>query len=329
MKTTMKMRLASILAGAALLLAGGSAQAQDYPSQPITMIVPFSAGGPTDTVARLTAQAMSKELGQEIVVQNVTGAGGTVGAAQAAAAPADGYTILVHHIGMSTAPTLYADLTYNPVESFEPIGLVTNAPMTIIGRKDLEPNTLAELVEYVKANAEKVTLANSGLGAASHLCSMLFMSAIGTEVVTVPYQGNGPIMTDLLGGHVDLTCDQTTNTTPPILAGEVKAYGITTPERAASLPEVPTTEEAGLPALDISVWHGLYVPAGTEAPIQQRLTEALQAALQDETLITRFNELGTAPVPQEEATPEALAERLSSQIEFWRPHIETAGLAKN
>lgn len=329
MKTTMKMRLAGILASAALLLAGGLGQAQDYPSQPITMIVPFSAGGPTDTVARLTAQAMSKELGQEIVVQNVTGAGGTVGAAQAAAAPADGYTILVHHIGMSTAPTLYADLTYNPVESFEPIGLVTNAPMTIIGRKDLEPNTLAELVEYVKANAEKVTLANSGLGAASHLCSMLFMSAIGTEVVTVPYQGNGPIMTDLLGGHVDLTCDQTTNTTPPILAGEVKAYGITTPERAASLPEVPTTAEAGLPALDISVWHGLYVPAGTDAPIQQRLTEALQAALQDETLITRFNELGTAPVPQEEATPEALAERLSSQIEFWRPHIETAGLAKN
>jgi tripartite-type tricarboxylate transporter receptor subunit TctC len=329
MKTTTKTRLTGILAGTALLLAGGSALAQDYPNQPITMIVPFSAGGPTDTVSRLTARAMSEELGQEIVVQNVTGAGGTVGAAQAANAPADGYTILVHHIGMSTAPTLYADLTYDPMESFEPIGLITNAPMTIIGRKDLEPNTLSELVDYVKANADTVTLANSGLGAASHLCSMLFMSAIDTEVTTVPYQGNGPIMTDLLGGHVDLTCDQTTNTTPPILAGEVKAYGITTPERAASLPDVPTTAEAGLPSLDISVWHGIYVPADTDEAARQRLTEALQAALQDETLIARFEELGTAPVSPEEATPEALAERLSSQIEFWRPHIEAAGLAKN
>lgn len=327
---TMKSKLTTgVLAGAALVLLAGSALAQDYPSQPITMIVPFSAGGPTDTVARLTARAMSEELGQEIVIQNVTGAGGTIGATQAAGAPADGYTILVHHIGMSTAPTLYADLSYDPVESFDPIGLVTNAPMTLIGRKDLEADTLADLVDYVKANADTVTLANSGLGAASHLCSMLFMSAIETELTTVPYPGNGPIMTDLLGGHVDLTCDQTTNTTPPILAGEVKAFGITTPERAASLPDVPTTAEAGLPSLDIAVWHGIYVPAGTDEAIRQTLTDALQVALGDETLVARFNELGTAPVPQDQATPEALAERLSSQIEFWRPHIEAAGLAQN
>lgn len=328
MKTDLMAHLTGAIAGVALLLAGGAALAQNYPSQPVTMIVPFSAGGPTDTVARLTAQAMSEELGQEIVVQNVTGAGGTLGAAQAAAAAPDGYTILVHHIGMSTAPSLYADLTYDPVESFDPIGLVTNAPMTIIGRADLEPDTLSELVDYVKANADSVTLANSGLGAASHLCSMLFMSAIGTEAETVPYQGNGPIMTDLLGGHIDLTCDQTTNTTGPIQAGDVKAYAITTPERAATLPEVPTTAEAGLPALDIGVWHGLYVPAGTDEAVRARLTGALQAALQDEELVQRFNALGTAPVSQEEATPEALAERLSSQIEFWRPHIEAAGLAQ-
>lgn len=328
MKPKMKARVTGALAGTALVLAGSAALAQDYPSDQITLIVPFSAGGATDTVARLTAQAMSEELGQEIVVQNVTGAGGTLGAGQAAAAAPDGYTMLVHHIGMSTAPTLYADLPYEPLESFQPIGLITNAPMTIIGRADLEPDTLTELIEYVKANADTVTLANAGVGAASHLCSILFMNAIGTEVTTIPYQGNAPIMTDLLGGHIDLTCDQTTNTTGPIQAGDVKAYAITTPERASTLPDVPTTAEAGLPALDVGVWHGLYVPAGTDEAIVERLSTALQAALQDEELVERFNDLGTAPVSQEDATPEALAERLSSQIEFWRPHIEAAGLAQ-
>lgn len=302
------------------------ALAQEYPSQPITMIVPFAAGGPTDTVARLTAQAMSEDLGQQVIVQNVGGAGGTLGAAQAAQADADGYTILVHHIGMSTAPSLYANLPFDPVESFHPIGLVTNAPMTIIGRSDLEPDTLEELIEYIQANPEELTLANAGVGAASHLCGMLFANAIGVDMITIPYQGNGPIMIDLQGGHVDLTCDQTTNTTPPILQGAVKAYALTTTEPLASLPDVPPARDAGLPEFSVAVWHGLYVPAGTDEQFQARLVESLQNALADETLVARFADLGTEPVAVEDATPEALGERLSSQITFWRPFIEEAGL---
>lgn len=314
------------LCGVASLLGTAIAAAQDYPSQPITMIVPFAAGGPTDTVARLTAQAMSADLGQQVLVQNIGGAGGTLGAGQAAQAQGDGYTILVHHIGMSTAPSLYASLPFDPVTSFEPIGLVTNAPMTIIGRRDLEPNTLEELIAYIQANPEELTLANAGIGAASHLCGMLFTRAVGVDMTTVPYQGNGPIMTDLLGGHVDLSCDQTTNTTQPILSGDVKAYAITTPERLSTLPDVPPASQAGLPDFSIAVWHGLYVPAGTGEAIRERLVASLQNALEDETLKRRFNELGTEPVTREDATPAALAERLSSQIAFWRPFIEQAGL---
>ncbi|KHJ54444.1 protein in the TAR-I ttuE-ttuC' intergenic region [Aureimonas altamirensis] len=303
------------------------AMAQSYPDKPITMIVPFSAGGPTDTVARLTAEAMSQELGQQVVVQNVGGAGGTLGAGQAAQAAPDGYTILVHHIGMSTAPSLYANLPYDPVESFEPIGLVTNAPMTIIGRKDMAEGTLQELVTAIKADPQAYTLANAGVGAASHLCSMLFMSAIDTEMTTVPYQGNGPIMTDLLGGHVDLTCDQTTNTTQPILDGQVKAYAVTTPGRIGQLPDVPTATEAGLDDFVITVWHGVYAPKGIEPNVRDALVSALQKGLTHEKLVQRFTDLGTAPVTQADATPEALETQLTSQIEFWRPFIERAGLA--
>ena len=302
------------------------AMAQSYPDKAITMIVPFLAGGPTDTVARLTAEAMSQELGQQVVVQNVGGAGGTLGAGQAAQAAPDGYTILVHHIGMSTAPTLYANLPYDAVESFEPIGLVTNAPMTIIGRKDMAEGTLQELVAAIKADPQAYTLANAGVGAASHLCSMLFMSAIDTEMTTVPYQGNGPIMTDLLGGHIDLTCDQTTNTTQPILDGQVKAYAVTTPGRVGQLPDVPTATEAGLDDFVITVWHGVYAPKGIEPQVRDALVAALQKGLTHEKLVQRFTDLGTAPVTQADATPQALQTQLASQIEFWRPFIERAGL---
>ena len=257
------MRLSTLAAAAGLALCAAAASAQDYPSGPITIVVPFSAGGPTDTVTRLVAEPMSAALGQQIVVQNVGGAGGTLGATQVAKAAPDGYTLLIHHIGMSTAPSLYADLAYDPVTDFEPIGLVTSVPMTIIARKDFPPNTLEELIAYVKANADTVTYANAGIGAASHLCGMLFMSAIGTELTTVPYQGTGPAMTDLLGGQVDFMCDQTTNTTGQIQGGEVKAYAVTAPERLANLPEVPTMAEAGLPDFQLGIWHGLYAPAGT------------------------------------------------------------------
>ena len=271
--------------------------------------MPFAAGGPTDTVTRLVAEPMSKALGQQIVVQNVGGAGGTLGATQVAKAAPDGYTLLLHHIGMSTAPSLYPDLAFDPVADFAPIGLVTSVPMTIIARKDFPPNTLEELIAYVKENKDEVTYANAGIGAASHLCGMLFMSAIDTELVTVPYQGTGPAMTDLLGGQVDFMCDQTTNTTGQILGGEVKAYAVTSPERLANLPDVPTTAEAGLP--DFAARHlARPLRAGRHARRRRstKLEAALQTAVADPTVAERFAELGTAPATADQATPEALAD---------------------
>ncbi|MGV3654967.1 MAG: tripartite tricarboxylate transporter substrate-binding protein, partial [Noviherbaspirillum sp.] len=242
----MKLKSVHILAGLALM-AGGLAHAQQYPTKGITMLVPFAAGGPTDTVARLIAQAMGTKLNQTIIVENVGGAGGTIGAGRAAKASPDGYTIFLHHIGMATAPTLYRKLPYNPLTDFETIGLVTDVPMTIVARKDFPAKDFKEVVSYVKANKDKVTYANAGVGAASHLCGMLLMTALGTEMTTVPYKGTGPAMNDLLGGQVDLMCDQTTNTTSQIKSGKIKVYGVTTKDRVASLPDVPTLSEAGLP----------------------------------------------------------------------------------
>ena len=317
--------LASLAAAAAVTFASYAA-AQDYPTQPITVVVPFSAGGPTDTVTRLIAEPMGKELGQNIVIQNVTGAGGTVAAGQVAKAQPDGYTVLMHHIGMSTAPTLYTSLPFDPLKDFATVGLVTEVPMTIIARKDFPANTLQEMVEYLKANADKVTLANAGVGAASQLCGMLFTTQIGVELTTVPYQGTGPALTDLIGGQVDIMCDQTTNTTGQILGGEVKAYAVTAEQRLSNLPDVPTTAEAGLGDFQLRIWHGLYVPAGTDDAIVQKLSGALQAALKDQNVIDRFTELGTTPVAQDRATPAAHTETLSSQIELWAPIIKAAGV---
>jgi tripartite-type tricarboxylate transporter receptor subunit TctC len=318
------MRVTTPLAGI-LLLAGAAFAQDDYPTQPITVVVPFAAGGPTDTVTRLIADPMSAALGQQIVVQNVGGAGGTLGATQVAKADPDGYTLLLHHIGMSTAPSLYADLAFDPVADFAPIGIVTSVPMTIVARKDFEPSTLQELVDYVKANADTVAYANAGIGAASHLCGMLFMSAIDTEILTVPYQGTGPAMTDLIGGQVDFMCDQTTNTTGQIQGGEVKAYAVTSPERIESLPDLPTTAEAGLPDVQLGIWHGLYAPAGTPPEVLEKLQAALQDAVAEPTIAERFGELGTAPATAEDATPEALSQLLADQIALWKPLIEAAG----
>ena len=320
------MKRLMVAAAVFALVAAPAAAQDDYPNQPITFVVPFAAGGPTDTVTRLIAEPMSKTLGQQIVVQNVTGAGCTLGAGEVAAAEPDGYTVLMHHIGMSTAPSLYADLAYNPLEDFKPVGLLTDVPMTIVARKDFEPTTLQELVAHVKANADKVTYANAGIGAASHLCGLLFMDATDTQLTEVPYQGTGPALTDLVGGQVDFMCDQTTNTTGQIQGGEVKAYAVTSEERLESLPDVPTTAEAGLEDMQVTVWHGLYVPAETPDEVVQELTSALQTALQDENVVARFAELGTTPVSQERATPEAHREHLQSQIELWAPIIEEAGV---
>jgi tripartite-type tricarboxylate transporter receptor subunit TctC len=309
----------------ALAIGIGAASAQDYPTRPITMVIPFAAGGPTDTVGRLLAEAMGRELGQQVLVENVTGAGGTVGAARVASSAPDGYTLLLYHIGMATTATLYRNLPYDPRTAFSYIGLATEVPMTIIARPDFPANTLQELIDYVKANTATVTYANAGIGAASHLCGMLFMDAIDTQITTVPYQGTGPAMTDLLGGQVDFMCDQTTNTTSQIQAGAVKAYATTSPERLDALPDLPTATEGGLPALTFGVWHGLYAAAGTPEAIVTELSDALKVALEDPTVIERFAALATTPSAQEDATPAALEAKLESEIELWRPLIIAAG----
>ena len=302
------------------------ASAQEYPTKVITMVVPFAAGGPTDTVARLIGAPMSKTLKQQIIVENVLGAGGTIAANRVAKSAPDGYTLLIHHIGHSTAPALYRKLPYNALNDFEPIGLINEVPMTLVAKKDFPARDLKELIAYVKANKEKINLANAGLGAASHLCGMLFMSAIQTELTTVPYNGTGPAMNDLLGGQVDMMCDQTTNTTSQIKAEKIKVYGVTTKKRVASLPNVPTMDEAGLKGFEVSVWHGLYAPKGTPKRVIDKLAKALQAALKDDNVKQRFAELSTEPVAENRATPTALRTHLKAEIDKWSPIIKKAGV---
>ena len=310
----------------ALLLAGTAATARaDYPERAITMIVPFAAGGPTDTVGRLVAEAMTRELGQQVIVENVGGAGGTLGAARVAKAEPDGYTLLMYHIGQATSASLYRKLPYDPLNDFAPIGRVTDVPMTVIGRSTLEPGSAADLIGFIREKKDELTLANAGPGSSSHLCGMLLMSALGVPMTTVPYKGTAPAMTDLLGGQVDLVCDQTTNTAGQIRSGKVKAYAVTTKERVAALPDLPTLDEAGLPGFEMSVWHGLWAPKGTPEPVIAKLVPALAAALKDEKVIERMADLGTVPVPPEQVTPAALQAQTESEAAKWRPIIEAAG----
>jgi len=310
----------------AMLLAILPAHADTFPSKVINLVVPFAAGGPTDTVARVIGQAMSADLKQQIIIENVGGAGGTLAAARVARSAPDGYTLFLHHIGHSTAPALYRKLPYHAVDDFEPIGLVTDVSMTLVGRKDLPAKDLKELIAYVKANKDKVTLANAGLGAASHLCGMLFMSAIQTDLTTVPFKGTGPAMNDLLGGQVDFMCDQTTNTTGQIKGGKIKAYGVTSTTRVPSLPDIPTMHEAGLPNFEVVVWHGLYAPKGTPKPVIDRLNQSLKTALKDANVRQRFAELGTEPVADSRITPQALRAHLKAEIDKWGPIIKKAGV---
>jgi tripartite-type tricarboxylate transporter receptor subunit TctC len=290
------------------------------------MMVPFAAGGPTDTVARLIAVPMTKTLKQQVIIENVGGAGGTIAGNRVAKAAPDGYTILIHHIGMSTAPALYRKLPYNPLEDFEHIGIINEVPMTMVAKKDFPAKDLKELIAYVKANKEKVNYANAGLGAASHLCGMLFMTAIQTDVTTVPYSGTAPAMNDLLGGQVDFMCDQTTNTTSQIKAEKIKVYAVTTKKRVPSLPNVPTMDEAGLKGFEVSIWHALYAPKKTPKAVVEKLTKALQEALKDATVKKRFADLGTEPVAENRATPEAHRALLKSETDRWGPIIKKAGV---
>jgi tripartite-type tricarboxylate transporter receptor subunit TctC len=318
----------TLAAGAPLLLGADAALAADdaYPTRPVTMVVPYAAGGPTDTVARLVAESMSGTLGQQVIVENVAGAGGTLGAGRVAEAEPDGYTLLLHHIGLATAPALYRKLRFDPLRDFAPIGLVTEAPMTLVSRPDLPAETAAEVLDWVRERKDQVTYANAGLGGGSHICGMLLMSALDTQMTTVPYKGTGPAMTDLMGSQVDLMCDQATNTVGPIKGGQIKAFAVTSRERIPALPDLPTLDEAGLKGFEVTIWHGLYAPAGTPQPVVERLATALQTAVQDQKVLARFGDIATTPVPADRATPAVLGEVLAAEVARWRPIIEAAGV---
>lgn len=310
---------------ATLALGGGAASAQSYPSKPIALIVPFSAGGPTDVMARSLAVALTKHLGQTVVVENRTGAGGTVGASYVAKSAPDGYTVFIHHNGMASATALYRKLSFNPLTDFEYIGQVADVPMTLLARKDFPAENLQQLIAYIKANKEKINLANAGLGAVSHLCGMLFQQALGVNLQTIPFQGTGPAMNALLGGQVDVLCDQTTQTIPQIKAGSVRFYGVTTRERIKALPDAPTLAEQGLKDFNMVVWHGLYVPKNTPKEVTAKLNAALRASLKDPDVVKRFADLGVEIVPESKQTPEGLQTWLKSEIDRLGPLIRQAG----
>jgi tripartite-type tricarboxylate transporter receptor subunit TctC len=305
---------------------GAEALAQAYPSRPITMIVPFAAGGPTDVVARTLGASMSRNLGQTVVIENKLGAGGTIAANYVAKATPDGYTIFIHHNGMATATGLYRKLPYNPLTDFEYIGQVADVPMTLLAKKDLPPDNLRDLITYVRANKEKINLANAGLGAVSHLCGMLFMQAVGVELTTIPFSGTAPAMTALLGGQVDMLCDQTTQTIPQIKAQKVKFYGVTTKQRITALPDAPTLDEQGLKDFEVIVWHGVYAPKGTPKEALDRLNASLRTALKDPDVASKFAELGAQVVPESKQTPAGLRDWLRAEIDKWQPVIRKAGV---
>jgi tripartite-type tricarboxylate transporter receptor subunit TctC len=320
------MSLTRTLLALASLAFAATAIAQPYPNKPVTVVVPFAAGGPTDTVARQVASVMTKSLGQQVLIENVAGAGGTIGVGKVVSAANDGYTLLLMHIGISTAPSLYRTLKYDSTKDLEPIGLITEVPMTIVATNAFPPNNFKELLAYVKANKDKVSYANAGTGSASHLCGMLFMSAIETDLLTVGYKGTAPAMTDLIGGTVNLMCDQSTNTTSQIKGKAIKAYAVTSPARVASLPDLPTVAESGLKDFSVGVWHGMWAPKGTPKAVIDKVNAALQAALKDEGVKTKFAELGTAPEPLARQTPDALRSHLVAEIAKWAPIIKKAGI---
>ena len=300
----------------------------EYPDKPVTIVVPFAAGGPTDKVARDLAEAMRKPMGgQTIIIENIGGAGGTLGAAKVAKASNDGYTLLLHHIGMSTAPALYRTMQYKTLDDFEYLGMVNEVPMTLIGKPTLPATNYAELRTWMEANKGKINLANAGLGAASHLCGLLLQSSMKVEMQTVPYKGTGPAMTDLLGGQVDLMCDQTTNTSSQIESGKVRAFGVTSPKRLTTpaLKNLPTLDEVGLKGFNVSIWHGLYAPKGTPKAALDKINAALRVALKDPEFIKREEALGAVIVTDGRLAGAEHKKFVESEIAKWGPIIKAAG----
>ena len=316
-----------LMLGCLVGLSVGAALA-DYPEKAVNVVVPFAAGGPTDKVARDFAESLRKPLGNTVVVENVGGAGGTIGVAKVARAAPDGYTLLLHHIGMATSPALYRNLSYKTLEDFEYLGMIVEVPMTLIGKPSLPASNYAELTKWLDANKGKINLANAGLGSASHLCGLLFQSTLKIDMTTVPYKGTGPAMTDLLGGQVDLMCDQTTSTTSQIAGGKIKAFAVTTPQRVATpvLKNLPTLDELGLKGFSVAIWHGVYAPKGTPKPILDKIHNALMVAMKDPELIKRMEDLGAVMVTDTRLNGPAHKKFVESEINKWGPIIKAAGM---
>jgi tripartite-type tricarboxylate transporter receptor subunit TctC len=301
------------------------AQAQNYPTRSITMIVPFAAGGPTDVIARIVTAHMAQTLGQSIIIENVVGAGGTTATTRAARAANDGYTLITGHMGTHAASVpLYPNLAYHPEKDFEPVALLAGTPILILARKDFPPKDLKEFVAYVKAHADKVNAAHAGVGSVSHVSCQLLNSLLDVKPVGVPFNGTGPAMNALVGGQVDYMCDQIVNAVPQINAGTIKAYAVATPERSPSLPNVPTTAEAGLPAFQAQAWNAIFAPKGTPAPIVAKLNAAAAKALDDEGVRKRLLELGSVIPGPADRTPEALATLVKNEIAKWTPVLKPA-----
>ncbi|PLC47977.1 hypothetical protein CR159_20660 [Pollutimonas subterranea] len=302
-----------------------------FPEKAVTLVVPFAAGGPSDKIARDVAEALRKPLGQAVIVENTTGAGGTIGTAKVARAAPDGYTLLVHHIGMATAPSLYKDLSYKVPDSFEFLGLINEAPSTLIGKPTLAANNFDELRTWINENKDKVNLANAGVGSASHLCGLMLQNALGVNTTTVPYKGTGPAMIDLMGGQVDLMCEQATNAVGQIEGKKVKAYAVTSTQRLKlpSMAEVPTLAESGLKDFNVTVWHGLYAPRGTPPEVVEKLNSALRSALKDPGLIQRQEAIGLTIITDDRLAPAGHKKYVVGEMDRWAKVISASGQQPN
>lgn len=319
-------RKAMIAVGVLAAVVSGTTHAAFPDDKPITLVVPFAAGGPTDKVARELALLMTKSLKQQVIVENTPGAGGTVAAKKVMSAKNDGYTLLVHHIGMSTAPGLFRNLGYDPMTDFEHLGQVADAPMIMVGNKDLQAKNLKELIVYIKAKGLDVAYANAGIGSASHLCGLLFMSAVQQDMTTVPYKGTAPALTDLMGGQVQLMCDQTTNLAGQLKAGSVKAYGASTMQRIPAFKDIPTLNEQGLKDFQVNVWHGVYAPKGTSKDTTDKLSAAIKASINDASYKAKMTDLGVVVPNEKSASPAGHKAHLKAQIDLWTPIIKKAGI---
>jgi tripartite-type tricarboxylate transporter receptor subunit TctC len=321
----MRRAVASALAAAWLGLPL-AAVAQSYPTKPITMIIPFAAGGPSDTLGRLTADHLGKTLGQQVLVENVGGAGGTVGTERAARAVPDGYTIFQHHGAMAAAPSLYPNLKFDTKTAFEYIGLINTGPMVLTSRKTLEAKTAKDLLAHVKAEGPKVTIAHAGVGSNSYMCALLIIQSTKAKPSLVPYRGTGPAMNDLVGGQVDILCDQATTATPQALAGTIKPYLVTAKQRLAALKDVPTFVEAGIPNFEMTIWNGLYAPRGTPKAVLDKLHDALQKFIDDPKVIERFHATGTVPFGKDMRSPAVHKKHFEEDMALIAKLVKDAGV---